>query len=367
MTLPTMDLLPVNVNDVGILNGLVGIIIVTNSSRGHHFVYKYPREQQQQDQQPLYRPAVSKAKPDPHSGDIYQVTASVLGYDPQFLANVLSPKLALCDKRFQLTVEDLTFIGHPVSLTGQEFRQRRECWKRKNARPPKQHVKRGWIIGGKAPFMDDSDSDSDDNGEESTDEMDSARVKEGKETLARRGSKEESEIMTAARSFADTTGWRQHRFRSQTYTSNPVSPASGDSPLSGQISQQQTPSSAHQSGFAQSLLHHPVSMPQTPTGGIQGNLSSYLGGPPPIQISQGTTNLFRQSTSTSSIQHMSFFHIVFVLKPPELQLNSVADRVYKNIACKLTAALRYEELNSQYVSKEASKILSIREEAALAG
>ncbi|KAG0035109.1 Nitrogen permease regulator-like 3 [Podila clonocystis] len=64
---------------------------------------------------------------------------------------------------------------------------------------------------------------------------------------------------------------------------------------------------------------------------------------------------------------MSFFHVVFVVKPVQLQLNTVADQVYKNIACKLTAALRYEELNSNYVSQEATKILGIREEAAQTG
>ncbi|KAF9934873.1 Nitrogen permease regulator 3 [Modicella reniformis] len=362
-----MDLLPVAVNDIGIRNGLIGIIIVTNSSRGHHFVYKYPQEPQHDtDTRSSCRPAVSKAKPDPHSGDDYQVTSSVLGYDPHFLANLLSPKLALCDKRFQLTVDDLTFIGHPVSLSGPEFRQRRDYWKRKASRPPKQCIKRGWIVGGIAPFMDDSDSDSDDYGEDSTDETDSIGrgAKEGKETLIRRGSKEEVEAMTTARSLTDPTGWRQHRFRSLTYTSNPASPASGDSLLFGQTLQHQTTSLGYQS----SLLHHPVSLPQTPTGSFHGNSSSYLGVPPPIQITQGATNLFSHSVSTPSThtQQMSFFHIVFMLKPPELQLNSVADQVYKNIACKLTAALRYEEVNSQYVSKEASKILIIREEAAQA-
>ncbi|KAF9354244.1 Nitrogen permease regulator-like 3 [Mortierella sp. NVP85] len=346
-----MDLLPVSVNDVGIMNGLVGIIIVTNSSRGHHFVFKYPREGHDDTKQLSNRPVVSRAKSDHHSGDDYQVTPKVFGYDPPFLANLLSPKLALCDKRFQLTVDDLTFIGHPVSLTGPEFRQRRDYWKRKNARPPKQRIKRGWVVGGTAPSMDDSDSDSDDYGEDSTDE----------ETL-RRGSKEDPETLTAARSFTDPTGWRQHRFRSQTYNSNSVLPSIGDSPFSGHTSQ--TPSLSHQS-FTPSLLHHSISLPQTPTGGIQGNPSSYLGAPP-IHITQGATNLFSHITPTSSTQQMSFFHIVFALRPPELQLNSVADQVYKNIACKLAAALRYEEMNSQYVSKEASKILSIREEAGLA-
>ncbi|KAF9396377.1 Nitrogen permease regulator 3 [Podila verticillata] len=55
---------------------------------------------------------------------------------------------------------------------------------------------------------------------------------------------------------------------------------------------------------------------------------------------------------------MSFFHVVFVIKPVQLQLNTVADQVYKNIACKLTAALRYEELNSHYVKQFHNQVLS---------
>ncbi|KAI7831455.1 nitrogen permease regulator of amino acid transport activity 3-domain-containing protein [Gamsiella multidivaricata] len=370
-----MDLLPVTVSDIGIMNGLVGIIIVTNSSRGHHFVYKYPREQQHNSnnvRHPSHRPPESKSKPAAQQAEEFQVTSKILGYDPQFLANLLSPKLALCDKRFQLTVDDLTFVGHPVSLAGPDFRQRRGYWKWKAARPPKQRVKRGWIVG-TAPFMDDDESDSDDYYEESNDDTDSARgsisgriIKEGKETQLRRGSKDEGDIAIATRSLTDPIGWRNQRFRSQTYNSNPSSPASGDSPLSAQTSQQQTPSLTQQSNFGSSLLHHPVSMPQTPTGGIQSNFHTHLGVPPPIQITQGlVSNAIAQNASTPSSHHqqMSFFHVVFVLKPPELQINSVADQVYKNIACKLTAALRYEELNSQYVSKEAAKILSIREEA----
>ncbi|KAI1318883.1 Nitrogen permease regulator 3 [Mortierella claussenii] len=374
-----MDLLPVTVNDIGIMNGLVGIVIVTNSSRGHHFVYKYPPEQQSATTavNSTRRGLDLKAKSHHiHEEDEFQVTSKVLGYDPQFLANLLSPKLALCDKRFQLTVDDLTFIGHPVSLTGPEFRQRRDYWKWKSSRSPKQHIKRGWIVGGAVPFIDDDDSDSDDYDEDSNDETDSVRGsisgKTSREGTIRRGSKDESDIVTSnsTRSFTDPAGWRQQRFRSQTYTSNPASPASGDSPLSGQTPLQ-TPSMAHQSSFASSsLLHHPVSLPQTPTGGIQNNFSSHLGVPPPIQVSQGAvgSSIFSQAVSTPSthLQQMSFFHVVFVLKPPDLQLNSVADQVYKNIACKLTAALRYEELNSQYVSQEATKILGIREEAAQA-
>lgn len=37
-----------------------------------------------------------------------------LGYESEFLANILSPQPALCHQKFELVVDDLCFIGHPV-------------------------------------------------------------------------------------------------------------------------------------------------------------------------------------------------------------------------------------------------------------
>jgi hypothetical protein len=42
--------------------------------------------------------------------------SSLLGFEAAFLSDILSPKVALCDKQFQLTVDDITFIGHPTLL-----------------------------------------------------------------------------------------------------------------------------------------------------------------------------------------------------------------------------------------------------------
>ena len=39
----------------------------------------------------------------------------VLGYHTEFLASILCPKRSLCHQKFELLVDDLAFIGHPVS------------------------------------------------------------------------------------------------------------------------------------------------------------------------------------------------------------------------------------------------------------
>ena len=70
------------------------------------------------------------------------------------------------------------------------------------------------------------------------------------------------------------------------------------------------------------------------------------------------------TSSTHSMQqhlHVTFFHLVFVLEPPELELCRQVDDIYKNIITKLTAALRYEQLRCDYVGKEAELMLSLRE------
>ncbi|KAF7312225.1 hypothetical protein MIND_00235500 [Mycena indigotica] len=39
----------------------------------------------------------------------------LLGYPSEFLANLLCPRRSMCHQKFELVVEDLAFIGHPVS------------------------------------------------------------------------------------------------------------------------------------------------------------------------------------------------------------------------------------------------------------
>ncbi|KAF9974512.1 Nitrogen permease regulator 3 [Actinomortierella ambigua] len=425
------------------MHDLVSIVIVTNSSRGHHFVYKYPSEGKQRGtasktatngttvgQAPFSRAAWDEAvaaagsstgKPrHAEDSDEFQQSTTVHGYDTQFLANLLSPKLALCDKRFQLTVEDLTFIGHPVSLMGTEFRQRRDQIKWKMARPRKQPLRRGWVMPGATPMME-SDSSSDDDDMDDEDEEDAsdkddangilARTQGSSTVVAERDShtprggttpREEAgfpsqrqqhqqslENTVSSKLHSDPSGWRQRRFRTHTSTSNPGSPSASDGSLSNQSPAPFTPLLGNTVSFTPTLLHHPVA--GTGTSTIPGTPTLRHVFPPPIQVSianeQGTSvaggnmgaggsgnasgalnmgSTDYHSVSTPAVipfQQMSFFHVIFVLKPSDLELNDVADQVYKNIACKLTAALRYEELNNQYVSQEATKILAIREEA----
>ncbi|CAG8477191.1 12354_t:CDS:10 [Ambispora leptoticha] len=61
-------------------------------------------------------------------------------------------------------------------------------------------------------------------------------------------------------------------------------------------------------------------------------------------------------------RHFTTFHLIFVLEPPELELNRQVDNIYKHVITKLTAALRYEQKRCDYVRLEAEKIIAIRDE-----
>lgn len=39
---------------------------------------------------------------------------TLLGYDMIFLSNLLAPQRSVCNRRFELSVDDLTFLGHPI-------------------------------------------------------------------------------------------------------------------------------------------------------------------------------------------------------------------------------------------------------------
>jgi hypothetical protein len=63
------------------------------------------------------RPASGRNTPspdDPYELDIKDQYNNLFGYSTEFLAGMLCPKRPLCHHKFELVVDDLTFLGHPV-------------------------------------------------------------------------------------------------------------------------------------------------------------------------------------------------------------------------------------------------------------
>lgn len=234
---------------------LLGILLVCLSSRGHQLVFSYPT---QPDKQVVpssgsaanrnnrsssrlsassnladFTESSSPPPPKPRNED-EEVKETFLDFPPTFLADMLSPKVALCDKKFQISIDGITFVGQPALL---------------NADRPGHGAKFTRAIRRKQAMESDG--------------------------------------------------------------SNPQ------------------------------LATRPLASPNPANLAVAGDGS--------------------KSTLT-------MFNLVLALKPcPTEDFNAEINDVYNQVICKLTSALKYEQLKRDYVRNEARLIMSIREEAALKG
>eukprot|EP01137_Pigoraptor_chileana_P020129 Opistho-2@82096 len=72
---------------------LEAVLLLAKGSRGYRLVFHHP-------------PRTA------HTGAV----ASIFGYDEPLLAELLSPKSALCGRPFELVIDDRAFVGHPTLL-----------------------------------------------------------------------------------------------------------------------------------------------------------------------------------------------------------------------------------------------------------
>jgi nitrogen permease regulator 3-like protein len=106
---------------------LVAILLVTSSAAGDSLVYRWPPSPHISPR--LCRPrldrsptAKSPAADDylwkrSHAGPSHEDENrfdDILGYSSDLLAAMLSPQRTMCHQRFELIVDELAFIGHPV-------------------------------------------------------------------------------------------------------------------------------------------------------------------------------------------------------------------------------------------------------------
>jgi hypothetical protein len=116
------------------MSSLLAILLVVNSTRGHHYLYSYPPDPQRPfktsqsfdcvgsllsaNQSTRFQQAKKK--------DFVTTHDVVFNVDVSFLADALAPKIPLCDGVFQLSMDDLTFVGHPVSLSSPKEDEKEE-------------------------------------------------------------------------------------------------------------------------------------------------------------------------------------------------------------------------------------------------
>ncbi|KAI7882181.1 UPF0171-domain-containing protein [Lichtheimia hyalospora FSU 10163] len=109
-------------------SSLLTILLVVCSTGGHHFLFNYPPNPRRpiastsnrNYKSPFSPSSLQKrsSSPCPDARDYPPATKeNILNFDTEFLAGALAPKLPLCDGKFQLSIDELTFVGHPVSLS----------------------------------------------------------------------------------------------------------------------------------------------------------------------------------------------------------------------------------------------------------
>ncbi|EEB93407.1 hypothetical protein MPER_07938 [Moniliophthora perniciosa FA553] len=136
---------------------LLAILFVTSSAKGSNLVFRWPPcpevplklsrappEGQGNILDPSYKRRVSSStnEPSPSTNDstdslnCRKEYEEVFGYSSEFLAGILCPHASMCHQKFELVVDDLAFIGHPVCAEAGGI------WRFKQQEKPKRTKKR---------------------------------------------------------------------------------------------------------------------------------------------------------------------------------------------------------------------------------
>jgi hypothetical protein len=312
------------------MSSLLAILLVVNSTRGHHYLFSYPPDPQrpspnrrrnnikdftvgssittrnfQADLEDLRRTSNANSNDTNTSTDHHDHHDSkrdtsagrdtIFNLDVSFLADTLAPRSSLCDRKFQLTMDDLTFVGHPVSLTSPQQQKQQQQQQQTH---------------------DQEDQES-------------------------------SSTITPDNSPLSPTPHSQ--------TSSPLAHNSPVPPISP----------AHQ-------YHKRYSPNNTVDGNGKDNDEDTSDTDDDTNKTKDTDDYddgnSTSDTSPGSVSiHMTLFHVVFVLSPPDLELNAQVETLYKNVILRYSSALRYEQLRCGYVQQEIEKVLGLKEEASNKG
>ena len=100
-----------------------GLLIVTSGSKGHRVVWRYVCYRELQEPRTslistfhdtLGREYVDRTRMMSDSSKLFD------DLDITLIADMLSPKIGLCDKRFQLSLNQYTYLGHPLTSESQQ-------------------------------------------------------------------------------------------------------------------------------------------------------------------------------------------------------------------------------------------------------
>lgn len=252
---------------------------------------------------------------------------TVLGFDTNFLSELLVPSRFICNSRFELTVDDMVFLGAPVHV------QPDGKWKKRKKDDIKGRSIHSTLQGN--PNTSQLESS-----------LATLTLGANGQGYSGHGSSGLSQAYGVEDDADDEFEVTQHlRMPS---TENPAL----DGTVPGRFNKYDLP----QEGDSKGLFNH-----------VQVDDASDDSDEEMHEGSKGANHIddtHKQSQEyTDPKSDMRMFHVVFVMNPPVIEYSFRIEEMYHYILSKFVRTLRYEQARSNYVWKEVSKILQIRDKA----
>lgn len=250
---------------------------------------------------------------------------TVLGFDANFLSELLVPSRYLCNTRFELTVDDMAFLGAPVHVLPDGK------WKRRKRPDPK--------------------------------------VRSMPSTLQGQGNTSQLESSLATLTIGGNTVGHGSSSLSRAYVPDE---ADADDEFEG-LGHMRTSSDENLVKGTDSRIEVPPFYeipPEILNGDMKGRFPSNDDEASDDsdmdhakEIDEDNTQHTQQQEYTDPKSDMRMFHVVFVMNPPVIEYNYRIAEMYHFILSKFARTLRYEQAKSNYVWNEVSKILHVRDKA----
>ncbi|ORZ13998.1 nitrogen permease regulator of amino acid transport activity 3-domain-containing protein [Absidia repens] len=501
------------------MNSLLAILLVINSTRGHHYVFSYPADPQRPSKTTVtadkYNVANSTSKANtsherlpPNAASSHTDTNkinsnnnssstngtsstngnsnnnsnsgtsgkedeqqtqdtseqaqgdggrdTIFDIDVSLLADTLSPKPALCDRKFQLGLDDLTFVGHPVGLTTpnatteyhrhghhhHSHHHHHHHSHHHHHHHSSHHQHQHQVQSQSKPITDTNDYSSihaSSSSPQSTQQPAMNRTNDTSTPLSPKGFQQQdsnhlsrSPVITASSSSSSPAIQRNplHMSSSTNMPTATLSPSISGTSNKSTISSSSSSSSDGTSTYDENSTND--SNDQGSTSSSSSNSSESDNGDHHVQANNSNDNNNNNNTKNSnqngdpnshsvddytssnngndnnnntdnnhsnnnnsntnghdsgnnngpSRSHgkrkksnrggdgtkfdrsttMTQFHVVFVLSPADLEVNTQVNAIYRHVVMRYTAALRYEQLRCGYVQDEVEKVLAIRDD-----
>ncbi|CAE6533167.1 unnamed protein product [Rhizoctonia solani] len=289
-----------------------------------------------------------------------KIYMNLLGYHSGFLAEILSPKAALCHQKFELVVDELAFLGHPVYAGPDGGWGWEELYRSRAAsiveRPPGT-TERGFGDRGALGF--------DRGGEQPGSYVSrSGSLIERPGLFTDRLELTEPPASTSSSSFGALNTPRASK------SHNSFSEARGRMPTRPPFDLRMSSSDSHIPSPSPGYTHSsvtPISEPSSESSTIAHMASSTHALP---HVTSNSTSI---ASDADNAPQLTSFHLVLVidrLDPRSVfprDLHRYMDVFYQQIAFKMTAVMHYEQGRSGWVARASEQLITLRDQCIVDG